>query len=344
MLSKIFFLALTALPLTFAQSSAPSVVNGTLLELKNNTFGGAIEGASVDPTGMIYAFDYQAGEPSQYDPSLAFASINGTVFHALKNSSEPKSLLAGSRFVNSDTVFIADATKQRVLLFTRGSMDNYSTFCSNNKMLQPNDIALSPVNAGVIYLTGQNYTADTEAGKAGDIWLCNGNHSVQYPVEKLKEANIHRTNGIETSPCGATLYLSSAVNLNSSVVSNAIYSIQLSKDNGTFLSSSTPALFYNFTTTASTDIDGMRTDTQGNLYVTRNGLGQVVKLSPTGQLLSTFNFPGVAGPSNLELGGSDGKTLYVVGKCASNSTFGCVGKAEQMEYPGKAWSTLQVIN
>jgi gluconolactonase len=51
----------------------------------------------------------------------------------------------------------------------------------------------------------------------------------------------------------------------------------------------------------------------GNLYVVRNGGWSVVVFSPAGAVLFrialTFRYP-----SNLEFGGSDGRTLYIVGR------------------------------
>ena len=62
----------------------------------------------------------------------------------------------------------------------------------------------------------------------------------------------------------------------------------------------------------------MRADSQGNLYVSRNGAGKVVAFSPAGNIIQTiptsFTFN-----ANLEFGGVDGKTLYTVGRCGINT-------------------------
>ena len=54
----------------------------------------------------------------------------------------------------------------------------------------------------------------------------------------------------------------------------------------------------------------MRADVDGNLYVTRYGKGTVIKLSPAGTVLREIDVLG-ARPSNLCLGGADGRTAYV---------------------------------
>lgn len=87
------------------------------------------------------------------------------------------------------------------------------------------------------------------------------------------------------------------------------------------------------------DIDGMKTDVQGNLYVTRHGGSQVVIFSPAGQLIGriTLNFPN---PTNLEFGGPTGRTLFITGKCRDNESKGCVDKIE-VTNAGRTWNLLQ---
>ncbi len=48
----------------------------------------------------------------------------------------------------------------------------------------------------------------------------------------------------------------------------------------------------------------------------------------------------MGGPSNLEFGGADGKTLFAVGRCKANATIGCAAKFEGKTV-GKAFSLLQ---
>jgi gluconolactonase len=207
-------------------------------------------------------------------------------------------------------------------------------------MLQPNDLALSTTRDTLIFLSGQNFTLDTTAGTSGDLWTCDGGSAIQYPSSILASANIHRTNGIETSPDGTSLYLSSAVNVNGTVIRNSIFKFALNKDTGYILTQA-PTLFYDFVDTAATDIDGMRTDVDGNLFVTRNGLGTVVKLSPRGELLLEIELPGMGGPSNLELGGKQGKTLVAIGKCKDDVTKGCAASFRS-DAVGKAFARLQL--
>jgi len=123
------------------------------------------------------------------------------------------------------------------------------------------------------------------------------------------------------SPDDSTLYLTEATG---SPVSNASdaegqriwkYSVAA---NGSI---SNKTQFYNFaldpaTPEATVDSDGMRTDTRGNLYVTRNGGGKISVLSPTGQLLKEIWLPSITAVTNLAFGGVNGTTIYAVGRCS----------------------------
>ena len=54
----------------------------------------------------------------------------------------------------------------------------------------------------------------------------------------------------------------------------------------------------------------MRCDVQGNLYITRHGLGEVAVLSPQGKVIHTIKTIGKK-VSNICFGGKNGKTVYV---------------------------------
>jgi gluconolactonase len=207
-------------------------------------------------------------------------------------------------------------------------------------MLQPNDLALSTLRDTLIYLSGQDFAAST-----GDLWTCDGGLAIQFPPSILLAAGIGRTNGIETSPCGSYLYVSSAVNAaDGTVLQNKIFKFALNPDTGAIIEQA-PELFFDFAVdgTQATDVDGMRTDVDGNLFVTRNGKGQVVELSPEGKEVRVIVFPGLgvgAGPANLEFGGDEGKTLTVIGKCLVDATKGCAATFES-DVVGKAFARLQ---
>jgi hypothetical protein len=138
-----------------------------------------------------------------------------------------------------------------------------------------------------------------------------------------------------------SLYVSEAFNSRGRPVSNKIWRYTLKPD-GTL---GAKTLFYDLAKdgSANVDIDGMRTDVKGNLYVTRNEGQAVVKFSPSGKILKKLmlNF---SAPTNLEFGGPQAKTLYVVGRCGVGvpwgSGSGCVQQFA-VEASGRALTMLQ---
>jgi sugar lactone lactonase YvrE len=87
----------------------------------------------------------------------------------------------------------------------------------------------------------------------------------------------------------------------------------------------------------------MRSDTKGNLYVTRNEGSAVVKFSPDGRILKKFPLNFWA-PTNLELGGPKGKALFVVGRCGVGVPWGTGSGCVQqfpVEAAGRALTMLQ---
>merc|ERR1712242_280450 len=96
---------------------------------------------------------------------------------------------------------------------------------------------------------------------------------------------------------------------------------------------------------ANDDSDGMRTDVQGNLHVTRNGGGKISVLSPTGQLLKELSLPNIAAVTNLAFGGANGTTIYAVGRCSPagwGNGNGCIDVVSS-DYSGREWSWFHSV-
>ena len=102
--------------------------------------------------------------------------------------------------------------------------------------------------------------------------------------------------GIEVSPDEGTLYVNESNQLN-------IWAYDLSPDGEI----NNKRLFIEF---PDFNMDGMRCDVQGNLYVTRHGKGAVAKISPEGEVLLEVQLTGKL-CTNIAFGGPDGRTCYV---------------------------------
>jgi len=196
-------------------------------------------------------------------------------------------------------------------------------------MVQPNDLAIT--SDGRLYLSGQNFTNDNKVGD-GDLWLCS-------PDGKATRLGVFgRTNGVEVSPDEKTLYLSEAFNKGGKVVSNVVWQFDLDANTGEIANKRLFVDFAKLDGTQAIDVDGMRTDNSGNLFVARNGAGKIAKFSPKGILLANIalSFKGV---TNLEFGGPDGKTMFAVGACADNAKKGCVDSFVN-DVAGRAFTML----
>ena len=82
------------------------------------------------------------------------------------------------------------------------------------------------------------------------------------------------------------------------------------------------------------NMDGMRCDIAGNLYITRHGKGTVAKLSPDGEVLLEIELTGKL-CTNIAFGGLDGCTCYVTMADRGNiETF-------RADLPGRSWQLFQ---
>lgn len=163
----------------------------------------------------------------------------------------------------------------------------------------------------------------------GDVWLCRGKGQ---PAVRL--AQLGRTNGIEVSADGAWLFVSESFNKGGNPVSNVIWRFPIAADGA--IDPAKKELVIDFGAadgSGTTDVDGMRLDTAGRLYVTRHNGASVVVVDPLGtnKVLERIPLP-FSAPTNLEFGGPDGKTLFVVGRCGIK----CAATARDCRWPGAA--------
>ncbi|KAJ1951185.1 hypothetical protein FBU59_000314 [Linderina macrospora] len=178
-------------------------------------------------------------------------------------------------------------------------------FCQDSGMVQPNDITIAP-KSGRVSLSGMNCPATTKVS-AGDLWACD------KASQATKLVQFQRTNGIEVSQDEKTLYLSESINKNWNITSNIIYAFDLDSKVGEISNKRVFVDFGKLDKTACADIDSMRFDTQGNLYVACNGIGKVAKIFPAGKLLAYTDVAGIVDVTNLEFGGKSDTDLYVGG-------------------------------
>ncbi|KAJ9053021.1 hypothetical protein DSO57_1028370 [Entomophthora muscae] len=299
---------------------------------QNSQFGALIEGTSVNPSGHMFAVNFNATKSTNQ---------LGQIFPAQKlifTDSRPKSYLNAIRFLNPTTAFAADAANHRILKLTVDPKTNLilnsKVFCSDPKMIQPNDIVVA--STGYIFTSGMNYTTDTKSTD-GDIWACSPNG------EAKRLALRGRTNGIELSPKEDFLYVSESFNKKGAPVLQRVLKYKVDVKTGNILDPVTFVDFGKFDNSASIDIDGMRADIYGNLFIARAGKGEVKVFNAEAKNIATIavSFPN---PTNLEFGGPKGSKLFVVGRCktpfAEGVEKGCVDSIN-LETQGAGFKRIQ---
>ncbi len=239
------------------------------------SFTSGVEGPGVDKNGVLYAVNHtRQGTIGQVTPTGEH-----NIFIELPNGS----IGNGIRFNTKGEMLIADYTNHNILKVNMATK-KLSVHANEPKMSQPNDIAID--NKDRLYASDPNWKESK-----GAIWRVDANGKVT-----LLEGDMGTTNGIEVSPDNKTLYVNESVQRN-------VWAYDLSAD-GKISNKRILIKFEDF------GMDGMRTDKDGNLYITRHGKGTVVKVSPAGKILQEVKLAG-KNPTNLAFGGKDGRTVYV---------------------------------
>jgi gluconolactonase len=239
------------------------------------SFTPGIEGPAVDASGHIFAVNLSRqqtiGRVDQLGTAEIFVTLPG------------KSTGNGIRIGTDGTLYVADYVEHNVLRIHPQTRE-IKIHAHNPHFNQPNDLTLA--TDGTLFASDPNWKEGT-----GQIWRIDPDGSTHRLAEGMGT-----TNGIELSPDGTRLYVNESVQRNL-----WFFTVTATK------TLSHKQLLRRF---ADFGFDGMRCDVDGNLYVTRHGKGTIVKLSPSGEILTEIKIPG-ENPTNLCFGGEDGRTVYV---------------------------------
>jgi len=278
-------------------------MNHELFESKEftpaNGFTSGIEGPACDADGNLYAVNFE----QQHTIGKVTPEGDASIFVELPTGS----IGNGIRFNSAGYMFIADYTNHNVLKVDMKTHE-ISVYAHEPKMNQPNDLAISAND--ILYASDPNWSEST-----GQLWRVDTDGKVT-----LLEADMGTTNGIEVSPDEKKLYVNESVQRN-------IWVYDLSPD-GEISKKHLLIQFPDF------NMDGMRCDIEGNLYVTRHGKGTVAKLSPEGEVLLEVELKGKL-CTNIAFGGPDGRTCYV--------TMADRGNVEvfHSDIAGRSWKLFQ---
>lgn len=263
-----------------------------------NSFTSGVEGPAVNKAGELFAVNFI------HDCTVGKVNPDGTgeIFITLPNGSVGN----GIRFNHHGNMLIADYTRHNILKVDMSSK-YISVFAHEECMNQPNDIAID--SKGRLFASDPNWKDST-----GNIWRINANGKVT-----LLQKDMGTTNGIELSPDEKTLYVNESVQ-------RKVWAFDL--NNGKISNKRLLIEFPDF------EMDGMRCDVKGNLYIARYGKGTVVKISPSGKILKEVTLHG-KNPSNLAFGGKDGCTVYVTVQDNGNI------EMFKVDIPGREWKMMR---
>jgi sugar lactone lactonase YvrE len=243
------------------------------------TFG--IEGPAVDAKGNLYVVNF--GKPGTIG-KLPVGASQSELFAVLPEGSIGNAI----RFDRDGRMYVADYKKHNIFLVSPDGKQ-VETYFHSDDFNQPNDLTVAA--DGTIYASDPHWKKHD-----GQIWRIAKSADGNVVGEKMTaDRKMSTTNGIDLSPDGKTLYVGESD-------TREIWSYRI---DGTMLLS--PRLVTRF---ADFDIDGLRTDISGNLYVARILKGTIAVLSPTGKLQREIGLKAKE-PTNLAFGGNDGKTVFV---------------------------------
>ncbi|WP_299595394.1 SMP-30/gluconolactonase/LRE family protein [uncultured Microbulbifer sp.] len=241
--------------------------------MPDGSFTSGVEGPVVGADGSLYAVNFE----NQGTIGRISAKNTGAVWLAL-----PEGSIGNSLRFHDGFLYVADYTGHNVLKIDPASREIQHKF-HNPQMHQPNDITIA--GNGTIYASDPDW-----ANNSGQLWRISPDGEFT-----LLEKDMGTTNGIELSPGGKKLYLNESVQRRVWV-----YDVL---QNGDVANKKLLIAFDDF------GLDGMQTDAEGSLYITRYGAGTVLKVSPAGDVLATIRLKGQH-PTNIALS-ADGSTGYV---------------------------------
>jgi signal peptidase len=243
------------------------------------TFG--IEGPAVDQGGNLYVVNF--GRPGTIG-KLAAGATQSELFAILPEGSVGNAI----RFDPQGRMFVADYKKHNIFLVSPDGKD-VTTYFHSDDFNQPNDMTIA--TDGTIYASDPHWKRHD-----GQIWRIQKSADGTIVGERMTaDRPMSTTNGIDLSPDGKTLYVGESD-------TREIWSYRI--DGARLLSSRMVKRFDDF------DIDGLRTDIDGNLFVARIRKGTIAVLSSQGKLKREIAL-NAREPTNLAFGGKDGRTVFV---------------------------------
>ena len=270
-----------------------------------------------DQTPVIIAETFQFTEGPVWHPEgyLLFSDIPADTIYRHVPGTEPEPYLTpsgnsnGLTYDRSGRLLACEHGGRRVSRMAHdGSMETLADRYDDKRLNSPNDIVVH--SSGAIFFTDPPYGIDPDPGEQG----FNGVYRLDPDgTLTLLNRDMNRPNGLALSLDESILYVDDTRNRHL-----LAYPLSGTLDVGE------PTVILDMNVEAQGGPDGMKVDSEGNLYVT--GPGGLWVATPEGQHLGTIEFTQV--PANLCFGGEDYRTIYVTARTGLYSI--------RVNVPGKA--------
>ena len=244
------------------------------------------EGPVWHPDGYLLFSDIPANKILKYTP-------DGNVETYLRPSHNSN----GLTFDGQGRLVACEHGGRQVSRQTPGAhMATLASKWDGKRLNSPNDLVVH--SSGRIFFTDPPYGIEPEQAEIG----FNGVYRIDVDDSNsvtMLESDFGRPNGLAFSPDESILYVDDTERRN-------VRAFDVQDD----FSLANDRVFIDMDTDEAGSPDGMKVDTEGNLYVT--GAGGVWVITSDGTHLGTIAFPEL--PANLAFGGDDYRTLYVTAR------------------------------
>ena len=254
-----------------------------------------------EPALIAEGFQFTEGPAWHPEGWLLFSDIPADTIYRYIAGGRPEPYLAPSRHANGLTfdrqgrlLACEHGGRQVSRQAADGTMIPLVGHYGGKPLNSPNDLVVH--SGGSLFFTDPPYGIDPEPGEQG----FNGVYRLD-PDGGLALLNrtLNRPNGLAFSWDESVLYVADSRNRN-------VLAFPVNAD----LSLSEPSVLVDMDTAERGGPDGMKLDSQGNLYVA--GPGGLWVITPEGEHLGTIPLPQL--PANLCFGGPDYRTLYITAR------------------------------
>ena len=257
--------------------------------------------SSQAPVEIAEGFQFTEGPVWHPDGYLLFSDIPADTIYRYVPGGVPEPYISpsgnsnGLTFDREGNLVACEHGGRRVSRRSEsGNMETVADRHNGKPLNSPNDIVVH--SSGAIFFTDPPYGIDPDPGEQG----FNGVYRVDTDgTIALLSQTMNRPNGLALSTDETVLYVDDSRNRH-------VLAYPLDADLGV----GEPYVLVDMDVEAQGGPDGMKLDSQGNLYVT--GPGGLWVVTPEGEHLGTIEFPQL--PANLCFGGPELTTIYVTAR------------------------------